>query len=104
MLIQACQVSNSVNGLSQKYRRFRDDSNIILTRENTLLLLATVTGGQASRGAFTGALAEQISHANGEGDIYKLYTQACQQMDKPEMPWGKQTPEMRSTLKTHLVI
>lgn len=78
-----------------------DKTLISLTRPNTVLLSATVPGGKAYRGAFTGALSDQIRHADGKADILKMFQQANKQLQK-EHPM--QTPVLWSTLSKYLVL
>ena len=53
------------------------DQHITLTGPNTLLILATVRGGVAYRGVFTGAMADQFRSADGEKDINATFTLAA---------------------------
>lgn len=77
-----------------------DNKHIVLTRPNTVLLMATVTGGEAIRGAYTGAIAKQIRKADGKTDIHEMHTQAVNQMMKNGKQAGSthQIPEYRDTL------
>ena len=67
--------------------------HIVLTREHTVLLLATVTGGVAYRGAFTSAVADQIRAADGKTDICTMFCKAAKNLS-----CEKQCPEFRMTL------
>ena len=87
-------MSNS--GSSKK----RVDQHVQLTRPNTVLLSATVTGGKAERGVFTGAIANQIIDAKEGKYIYNIFIGACEQMKSS----GSQIPEFRSTLRKPLVL
>ena len=94
LLIQACQTSHTHSArVSTLY-----DQHMQLTRPNTVLLLATLTGGRAVRGAFSGAMADQIKAADGKRDIYQMFAKACKQMRKNYRNSEIQTPELRSTL------
>ena len=73
-----------------------DEKHIVLTRPNTVLLLATVTGGRATRGAYTGAIADQLLKTDEEIEIYSLHTKAVHNMTKQE--GDEQVPEYRDTL------
>ena len=53
------------------------DQHITLTRPNTVLLLATVRGGVAYRGVFTGAMADQFRSADGKKDINAMFALAA---------------------------
>ena len=92
MLLQACQVSN--NGSSRISTGI--DRHLQLTRPNTVLLSATMTGGKAERGVFTGAMAEQVRKTKCKTDIYQLFTSAREHMKNNGS--GYQVPEFRSTL------
>ena len=72
MLIQACQVASpgaaGASFLDPAPVQISDpqqDTHITLTRPHTVFLLATVRGGTAIRGAFTGAMADQFRYADG---------------------------------------
>ena len=110
-MIQACQNFNGQlpPGVSSQ----RIDANagkpneakyITLERPNTLLLLSSITGGFAKRGAYTGALAEQIAKANGKSSIEDMQTTARIEMLKTHPDYRGQIPEMRSTLMKRLVL
>ena len=77
---------------------------ITLERPNTLLLLSAVTGSFAKRGAYTGALAEQIAAADGVKIIEELQATARIEMLKNHPEYKAQIPEMRSTLMKKLVL
>ena len=81
MVIQACQVfstygvvpsqpSESDPATPSQVTDPHNNKHIVLRRPHTVLLLATVTGGLAIRGAFTGALADQIRVSDGKTVIY----------------------------------
>ena len=69
------------------------DSNqhITLTRPHTVLLMSTVRGGVAYRGAFTGAIATQLNSSDGNTDIYSMYNQAVTAM-KADGQYTAQNP------------
>lgn len=103
IIIQSCR------GRGQAYRLTHhvmsaisgDKTHISLERPNTVLISATVPGGKAYRGAFTGALSDQIRHADGKADIHEMFQQAYKQLQK-EHP--KQTPVLSHTLRKSLVL
>ena len=64
-----------------------------------MLLLGTVTGGLAIRGAFTGAIAEVVRRSDGKTDICEMFHKAVDNMSDEE-----QTPEMRATTKKLLIL
>ena len=73
--------------------------HVILTRPHTVLLLATVTGGVAYRGNFTGAVAQQFSLSDGKTEICEMFRRAVSNMPKVE-----QTPELRTTMSKTLIV
>ena len=103
MLLQACQGADRRNltatapaaptQLSDPHK----DQHITLTRSNTVLLLATVRGGAAYRGVFTGAMADQFRDADGQTDIYAMFTGASSKC-------SQQNPKFESTAKKRLVL
>mgnify|MGYP001792504309 FL=1 len=120
MLIQACQEANiallvteattgataepdpAPTQLSDPHR----DQHITLTRPHTVLLLATVRGGVAYRGVFTGAMADQFRSADGEKDINTMFTLAAsltvQKLVERNVP--EQTPKLESTTNKFLIL
>ena len=68
---------------------------IDLTRPHTVLLMSTVIGGTAFRGAYTGELAYQLRHADGKTSIAEMHDKAVQKMNGGR-EW--QVPEYRSSL------
>ena len=66
-----------------------------------MLLLASMKGGLAYRGAYTDAFAEELRNAN-RSDIADIHQRAVVKMI--ELRGDNQTPEMRSTLKKKLVL
>ena len=116
MLIQACQ--KGINRLSESSSasvkedplptQLSDPSSnqhITLTRPHTVLLLATVRGGVAYRGMFTGAMADQFRSSDGRTDIYRMFTQAVSAMKKsqPESTY-QQDPEFRAVTEKTLIL
>ena len=73
--------------------------HIVLTRPHTVLLLATVTGGVAHRGAFTSAVADQIRATDGKTDICTMFCKAAKNLS-----CEKQCPEFRMTLSKMLAL
>ena len=84
MLTTSAQLSDPgiVSDPATPSQVLHNDKHIILTRPHTTLLLATVSGGEARREAFTGALAEQIRAANGETDICVMFDRAVRSMKR----------------------
>ena len=78
--------------------------HIVLRRPHTVLLLATLTGGLAIRGAFTGALADQIRAADGKTDIYRMFNSAADNMIRFNPACENQRPEMRISTQKLLVL
>lgn len=117
VLIQACQVAANHTLLRAQSDEeaeldaptpsclpdLQRDQHITLTRHHTVLLLATVRGGIAYRGAFTGAMADEFRAADGRKDIYEMFRSAVDNMRKSRY-WHKQCPEFRSTLRRSLVL
>ena len=95
MVIQACQVfstygvvpsqpSESDPATPSQVTDPHNNKHIVLRRPHTVLLLATVTGGLAIRGAFTGALADQIRVSDGKTVIYCMFNKAVNSMIRNE--------------------
>lgn len=100
LVIQSCRKQTSrppYTALATS--RFR--SHIDLTRPNTVLLLATVSGGKAYRGAFTGALSDQIKRADGKTGIHEMFQQAYSKLQTEHQT---QTPVLISTLRKNLFL
>ena len=74
--------------------------HVILTRPHTVLLLATVTGGVAYRGNFTGTMAQQFGQSDGKMDIYEMFTRAVASLPQEK----QQIPEIRATLSKKLIL
>ena len=88
MLLQACQVADDSQLAKYTTLKSHDpapsslsdplsNQHITLTRPHTVLLLATVRGGVAYRGVFTGAMADEFRSADGKKDIYAMFTSAA---------------------------
>ena len=73
----------------------------MLDRPHTLLLMSTVAGGYAIRGAFTGAMARQFAKADGKLTINDMVTNAIVDMKKNEEEDYNQTPEARKVSFCH---
>ena len=116
ILIQACQdadrafASHATGGgkaepdpaptqLSDPHR----DQHITLTRPHTVLLLATVRGGVAYRGVFTGAMADQFRSADGSTEIHTMFTRAAAKVNQSP-GCSNQDPKFEGTLKKTLVL
>ena len=110
IIIQACQAvnppevtqsSHSTSSASDAGRWNPDDhQSVILDRAHTLLLMSSVVGGYAKRGAFTGAMAM----ADGKTTIDEMVMEAKIDMKKNEEKGYNQTPESRSTLQKSLIL
>ena len=79
-----------------------EESRITLERPHTVLLLASLRGGYATRGAYTNAMADEFRKADGRSDIYEMHSRAVVRMQRE--PKINQTPEFRSTLAKQLVL
>ena len=105
--IQACQESSHADVFSytQDARKTVPDRQrfVMLDRPHTLLLMSTVAGGYAIRGAFTGAMARQFAKADGKITINDMVTNAIVDMKKNEKEDYNQTPEARNTLQKSLI-
>ena len=75
------------------------NKHIVLRRRHTALLMATVTGGVAYRGAFTGAIANEFREADGKKDICSMYISAA-----ADSACREQCPEFRMTLDKTLIL
>ena len=112
MLIQAYQVASpGASGISTtdpapvQISDPQKDTHITLTRTHTVLLLATVRGGKARRGAFTGAMADQFRYADGKTDISVMFDRASKIIDEREdCQYVGQCPEFRKTTKKQLIL
>ena len=103
MLIQACQVASpgasvisTTDPAPVQISDPQKDTHITLTRPHTVLLLATVRGGIAIRGAYTGAMADQFRSADWKTDISVMFDRASKIMDEREdCQYLGQCPEFR---------
>ena len=82
------------------------DQHVTLTRRNTVLLLATVRGGVAYRGLFTGAMADQFRSADGKKDINAMFTLAANsaRLRNDGLLAAKQIPKLESTAHKFLIL
>ena len=82
------------------------DQHITLTRPNTVLLLATVRGGVAYRGLFTGAMADQFRSADGKKDINAMFTLAANSTRQRNdgLPGAEQIPKLENTTHKFLIL
>ena len=114
VIIQACQKFHTPDTASAEpstssehdaRRTSPEDSKyVVLSRPHTLLLMSTVAGGDAVRGAFTGAIARQFAKADGRVTIDEMVNNAKIDMKKNEGDDYKQTPESRNTLQKSLIL
>ena len=104
--MQACQSSPLRVVTSRDALPTSGDSagHITLTRPHTALLLSTVAGGTALRGAYTGAIADQISKSSGKTDINSMHTAAVKQVQQTFSLNHDQIPELRHTLDKTLIM
>ena len=65
-----------------------------------MLLLATVRGGVAYRGVFTGAMADQFRSADGKKDINAMFTLAASSARQKH----EQIPKLESTTHKFLIL
>ena len=111
MVIQACQVF-STHGMLPPADDSQSDAptpgsvldphqnkHLVLQRRHTALLMATVSGGLAYRGAFTGAIANEFREADGKKDICSMYIHAV-----ADPACREQCPEFRMTLDKTLIL
>ena len=80
-----------------------DNTHIVLSRPNTVLLMATVRDGVAKRSVYTYAITQELQRASGKSDIYELHSCAVLKMKEKHNDF-KQIPELRSTLMKRLVL
>ena len=66
-----------------------------------MLLLSIVTGGLAIKGAFTGAIADELRKSDGKTYIYSMFTLTVNKLVRSQ---SLQRPEMRSTADKFLVL
>ena len=97
--------SNSENTQKDARAGYPTESKVVtLKRPHTLLLIASVTGGYAKRGAYSCAFAEQMGLADGVISITDMETKARTEMLKNDPECKDQTPDMRNTLMKKLVL
>ena len=111
MILQACQslatqMTQPIEGSSEPDAPVpsrgvdpHHNKHIVLRRRHTALLMATVTGGIAYRGAFTGAIADELREADGKKDICSMYIRAA-----AAPACRDQCPEFRMTLDKSLIL
>ena len=75
------------------------NKHVVLRRRHTALLMATVTGGLAYRGAFTGAIANEFRGADGKKDICSMFISAA-----ADDACREQCPEFKMTLDKTLIL
>ena len=108
VIIQACQATSHTELSSEYFDAKAADSrevstHIAVTRPHAviLILLATIAGQHARRGAFTAAIAQQFKTADGRKDISSMFDLAVREMIPDARSEYEQIPEMRrSTNKT----
>ena len=109
MLIQACQEFASIRISLPEDKSLielndagrgnpKESKHIVLERPHTLLLLSSVFGGRALRGAYTGAFTKQLCEADGRLEIEQMQSRARIHMQEHHKGSSTQIPEMRSTL------
>ena len=109
MLIQACQEFASIRISLPEDKSLielndagrgnpKESKHIVLERPHTLLLLSSVFGGRALRGAYTGAFTKQLCEADGRLEIEQMQSRARIYMQEHHKGFSAQIPEMRSTL------
>ena len=79
-----------------------EDRHIDLRRPHTVLILSTIRGGYARRGAYTNAIAQQFMTADGKTSIHDIHCRAVLTMWEKD-PGVRQTPEFRSTQRKRLL-
>ena len=82
VLVQACQHLETANtappaeNQDMAMRSSAEESRITLERPHTVLLLASLRGGYATRDAYTNAMADEFRKADGRSDIYEMHSRA----------------------------
>ena len=83
VLVQACQHLETANTALQAEHQdmamrssSAEESRITLERPHTVLLLASLRGGYATRDAYTNAMADEFRKADGRSDIYEMHSRA----------------------------
>lgn len=69
-----------------------------------MLLHATVPEGTAVRGAYTQALAQELTKAKGQVDINEVHTMAVKSMRASQDKERNQVPMMQHTLEKFLIL
>ena len=114
MLLQACQAADDAQLAKYTASTSHDpaptslsdplsNQHITLTRPHTVLLLATVRGGVAYRGVFTGAMADEFRSADGKKDIYAMFNSAAAEV-AATLGCENQDPKFESTTKKTLIL
>lgn len=106
MIVQACQGYIPLESQSQPEVEGSQEihRHVVLTRPHTLLLMASVVGGSAYRGEFTGALAKQIAKADGKVTILEMVENSIIDMNRRKSKAHQQTPFFRNTLQRTLIL
>ena len=112
MLIQACQDNSSLaevlgtdTAVPTSISDPLQNQHVKLQRPDTVLMLASVREGKALRGAFTGAIADELRSADGKKDIFKMFQRASRTVaTDPECMKVDQHPELRATNTKDLVL
>ena len=112
MLIQACQRcgprATAVNVDPSQPTPLSDPQryqHITLTRKHTVLILASVRGGNAVRRKFIQAFGYELKCADGQKDICEMFHRAADKIDNDdECMEVRQCPEMRETITKALVL
>ena len=104
--MQACQAADLRLGASSAKTQYPaptqlsdpgSNQHITLTRPHTVLLLATVRGGVAYCGVFTGAMADLFRSSDGNTDIYTMFNKAVDEMKRNHpLEISQQNPKFES--------
>ena len=106
VVVQACQSTPHVQDQASiqtiDHQRIQ---HIELLRPNTVLFLASVRGGLALRGAFTGAVADVLLTADGATDISAMFDNAAGMiLGNMDCKSIHQLPELRKTTSKRLIL
>lgn len=106
VVVQACQSTPHVQDQASirtiDHQRIQ---HIELLRPNTVLFLASVRGGLAWRGAFTGAVADVLRAADGATDISAMFDNAARVvLGNADCKRIHQLPELRKTTRKLLIL
>lgn len=120
MTIQACQIpaqrdAQLITGMAdpaiaEAFIESTPEKNqqrnyyVVLERPNTVLLLATIYGGTAIRGAFTGALAKEFSQADGVTNLFAIHNKAVSRMKKEDPTCISQIPQLTANTDKDLIL